>query len=136
MIQVVIFNGTALANAASAFIVLYFMQTVTASSGVRSWIALLQGIQRALYIALSFALMVNAVHVYNDHILPNVYDGFVELALFSLCFVSFLRHRYAPPVPADATWKWPPAAVEYGPRPSRTLNGAYSSGHMEAPPTV
>ena len=54
-LQVAIFNGAALANAVSAVIVLYFMQVVTASSGIRSWIALLQGVQRALYIVLCAA---------------------------------------------------------------------------------
>jgi len=132
-LQVAIFNGAALANAVSAVIVLYFMQVVTASSGIRSWIALLQGVQRALYIVLCAALAINAVHIYNVRELPGFYDGFVEASLFALCFVSFLRHRSAPPVPTDATWEWPPAAVEYGPRPSRGLNGA-SNGHAAAPP--
>jgi hypothetical protein len=131
-LQVAIFNSAAIANAASALIVLYFMQTVTASSGVRSWIALLQGVQRALYVALCVALAVNAAHIYNTRELPGFYDGFVEASLFALCVVSFLRHRSAPPVPKDATWEWPPAAIQYGPRPPRTAQ--WSNGHMEASP--
>ena len=124
-------NGAALGNVVSSIIVLYFMQTVTASSGIGSALALLQGVQRVLYVVLCGALAVNALHIYNAGELPGFYDGMVELALFALCAVSFMRHRLAPPVPADATWKCPPAAVEYGPRPPRTPNGKYSNGQAE-----
>jgi hypothetical protein len=130
--EAVIFNAAAAANVASALIVLYFMQVVTASSGIGSWIALLQGVQRALYVALTCALAVNAAHIYNARELPGFYDGFVEASLFALCVVSFLRHRSAPPVPKDATWEFPPAAIQYGPRPPRTAQ--WSNGHMEASP--
>jgi hypothetical protein len=124
-----VLNSAALGNAVSALIVLYFMQTVTASSGVRSWIALLQGIQRALYIALSASLMIKAIHIYNERVLPDFDDGLVELSLFALCFVSFLRHRSAPPVPADATWEHPPGAVEY---PPPQMNGRWDNDRLHA----
>ncbi len=104
-ISVAILSALALSNALTAFVVLYFMQAVTAGSGFHSRLAFLQLIQRGVYIVLAFALMKNAIHIYFDGIMPAFGDGLVETAFFLASLVSFLRHRLAPPIPASAPWR-------------------------------
>lgn len=95
----------AMANGVSAFIVLYFMQTVTSGSGFSSGIAMLQLTQRGLYVLLAAALWMNATHIYFDRVLPSITSAMVEGAFFLVSAASFLRHRLAPPVPAsDVNW--------------------------------
>jgi hypothetical protein len=95
----------ATANGVSAFIVLYFMQTVTSGSGFASHIAMLQLAQRGLYILLSASLWMNAIHIYFDRVPPPLNGALVELSFFLVSIVSFLRHRMAPKIPAtDANW--------------------------------
>ena len=95
----------ATANGVSAFIVLYFMQTVTSGSGFGSTIAFLQLTQRALYIVLAASLWMNAIHIYFDSTPPSANSALVEGAFFLVSIVSFLHHRMAPKVPAsDINW--------------------------------
>lgn len=98
-------DAMAMANGVSAFIVLYFMQTVTGASGFGSSIAVLQLIQRGSYVLLAAALWMNATHIYFDRVLPSLTSAMVEGMFFLVSVVSFLRHRLAPKVPvADAGW--------------------------------
>jgi hypothetical protein len=122
-------NAMALANAASAFIVLYFMQGATKGAGFKSRVALLQGVQRVLYFALAGALMANAKHIFDTHELPETFDAAVDLAFFALAATSFLRHRTAPAVPDDASWSHPAPRVIYEPQPkpkASAPNGHYA----------
>lgn len=103
--SVAILSVLASTNALTAFVVLYFMQAVTAGAGFHSRLALLQFFQRCVYAVLAFALMKNAVHIYFDGIMPAFGDALVETAFFLASIVSFLRHRLAPPIPASASWR-------------------------------
>jgi hypothetical protein len=102
-----ILSALGAANFVSAFIVLYMMQTVTGQMGIRSKLALLYLVQRAVYLFLVYALFRNAVHIYFDGVMPARTDAMVETAFFLSCVVSFLRHRLAPSIPAsDAARSW------------------------------
>jgi hypothetical protein len=94
-------DAMAIANALLAFMMVYFMQAATRSSGLDSGLAKLQLAQRGLYIALACALFANAMHIYFDNATPGIHEALVEGAWFLLSLASFLRHRMAPPA-ADA----------------------------------
>jgi hypothetical protein len=104
-------DAMAMANGVSAFIVIYFMQVVTAGSGFDSHIAVLQLVQRGLYTLLAAALLMNAVHIYFDAVLPPLNGAFVEMSFFMVSFVSFLRHRMAPKLPGSTDAVWPLTSI-------------------------
>lgn len=105
-----------------AFVVLWFMQTVTADAGVRYKLAFVQLLQRIFYVMLACALATNAVLMLNDGTLPPLRDMFVEISFFALSIVSFWRHRGAPRLPA-ALRKWDVKPTLHYDVPSSKPNG-------------
>ena len=107
----VLIVSSALAQAISAFIVLFFMQSVTKGAGLHCKLALIQLAQRICYCALSFYLMNNAISIYTDWRCPPFDDMAVFISLMACCMASYVRHRMAPPIPDGASWRNPAHTV-------------------------
>lgn len=115
-IENILIITTLAAHAVTCFVLLAFMQTVTREAGWRCPRAAFYLIHRMFYFMLICALAANAEYIYTTWELPSSHDLAVEIAFFVLSTFSYARHRNAPHIPNDATWRHPAGPNAHEPR--------------------
>ena len=102
-----------ISNVISSSVIFAMAQVVTKDWGIHCHLAALQLFQRICLWFLAIALMVNAFSLFLTWEPPTINALMIYFGFMLACVASFLRHRLAPPVPSDATWKNPAMPIRY-----------------------
>ena len=100
-------------NIVSAAAIFAMAQIVTKGAGIHCHLAALHLFQRISLWWVGIALVNNAMSLYRTWEPPTTSALVVYVGFMLACVAGFMRHRLAPPIPSDASWKNPALAARY-----------------------